>query len=692
MVKRLHIDIETYSERDLAECGVYRYALDPSFRILLLAYAVDDEPVEIVDLAQGDPLPWWLTRALQDPFYVKCAHNASFERVCLSAWLRTSSKLDQDEWLDASQWECSMVKAVSAGLPASLKQVGEALGLPEQKMLEGRRLITMFCTPHKVGAGLFGHDDGRVRPEDKPRDWATFREYCVRDVEVERNIWRELDWLTTPDSERRLYVLDQDINDRGVRIDLDFAGKAAAINEAVQEDNLREAAALTGLANPNSVPQLRAWIAERTGMTVETLRKTDIADLRGRGLPKDVTRVLELRAEMGKTSNAKYGAMLAVACEDGRARGLTQFYGSRTGRWAGRLVQLQNLPQNHLPLKELAVARQLVKDEDREGLALCFGNVPDTLSQLIRTAFVPEPGRLFAVCDFSAIEARVLAWLAGEQWVLDVFRQGGDIYCAAASQMFHKPVEKHGQNAELRQKGKIAVLALGYGGGVKALDAMGGQRLGMTAEEEADTVRMWREANPNIVSFWQQLERAARRCVTYGTREVAGRFVFEKHDETMTVLLPSGRRLCYRDMEIHFDQDWAFLGQTGAQAATDPDYIRKEKKSLHPEKYMYDKTGRLRFMSLNQTTKKWEWTDTFGGKLAENLTQAVARDCLAEVLTRLDQGFYRPVFHVHDEVICEIHEPEQLAEIEELFTISPSWAPDLPLVGAGYNCDYYYKD
>ena len=692
-MKRLHIDIETYCERSLADCGVYRYALDPSFRVLLLAYAVGDEPVQIVDLASGESLPWWMERALSDPFFVKCAHNASFERVCLSTYLRSRGLLRDGEWLDASQWECSMVKSVSAGLPASLAQVGEALGLEQQKMIEGRQLITIFSTPHKAGvASLFGSDDGRVLPEYYPDKWAVFKEYCKRDVEVEREICRQLAWLPTTDQERALYVLDQQINDRGVRVDLEFARKAADLNAAAQEENLREAAALTGLDNPNSLTQLRGWLSSRLGTTVDTLRKTDLADLRSKGLPADVDRVLYLRSEMGKTSNAKYDAMLAVTCDDGRARGLTQFYGSRTGRWAGRLIQLQNLPQNHLPLPELAEARHLVKEGDGEGLALCFGNVPDTLSQLIRTAFVPAPGMTFSVCDFSAIEARVLAWLAGEVWVLDVFRKGGDIYCATASQMFHKPVEKHGANAELRQRGKVAVLALGYGGGVKALDAMGGRRLGMTEAEEADTVAKWREANPSIVRLWGMLEKAARRCVTFRTREVAGRFVFEMQGETMTILLPSGRTLCYRDMEVYHEQPWAYLGKTTSQALASPDYIKKELKARHPEKYYDEKGSRLRFHSLNQTTKKWEWTETFGGKLAENVTQAVARDCLAEVLLRLEKGGYRPVFHVHDEAICEVAHEEQLAEIEKLFRIPPKWAEDLPLVGAGYNCSYYYKD
>ena len=691
MTKRIHIDIETYCELDLAECGTYRYASDPSFRILLLAYATDDEPVQIVDLASGEPLPWWLERALQDPFYVKCAHNAAFERVCLTWWLRRQDKLREDVWLDPSQWECSMVKSVSAGLPASLKQVGEALQLEEGKMTEGRRLITIFCTPHAKGAGLFGHDDGRIRPEDKPDDWQTFRAYCMRDVEVEREIGRQLAWLRPTDFERELYALDQRINDRGVRVDLTFARHAAEIGAEVMEGNLREAAALTGLDNPNSVPQLKRWLEERTGMKMETLRKTDLADLKAR-VPADVARVIELRAEMGKTSNAKYDAMLSVTCTDGRARGLTQFYGSRTGRWAGRLIQLQNLPQNHLPLSELAVARQLVREGDAESLALCFGNVPDTLSQLIRTALVPAEGKTFAVCDFSAVEARVLAWLAGEQWVLDVFRQGGDIYCATASQMFHKRVEKHGENAELRQKGKIAVLALGYGGGVNALDKMGGQRLGMTTDEEADTVSRWRKSCPGIVNFWGMLEKAARMCVTFRQRQVAGRFVFEMQDGTLTVKLPSGRLLCYRDMEIYFEQPWAYLDQTDKQAAANSNYISKERKDKHLERYWNDRDGRLRFMSLNQTTKKWEWTETFGGKLAENVTQAVARDCRAEVLVRLEAEGLRSVFHVHDEVICEVAYPEQLEDVEKAFSIAPEWAKDLPLVGAGYNCNYYYKD
>ena len=655
---RLHIDIETYSPEPIAETGNYRYAMHPDFRILLVAWAFDDEPVCVCDLASGGKLPGCVLNALVDPDVVKVAHNAVFERVCLSMHLRSTGLVPADFWLDPEEWDCTMVRCARAGLPLSLAEAGAALGLEQQKMKEGKALIKKFCTPQKAG-GLVGD---RILPADDPEGWATFKEYCRRDVEVERQIDKGLSWVRVTDTERWLYEADQAINDRGVLIDTQMASQAARMEAMVRASLTKEAAALTGLSNPNSVGQLRIWLTERLGEEVAQLRKTDVMDIAQSTQDPVVRRVMEIRAQLGKTSNAKYPAMLDAAGPDGRVRGLLQFYGTRTGRWAGRLVQLQNLPQNHLPLPELDFARSLVKAGDFQGLQLCFGNVNDTLSQLIRTAFVAPEGDTFVVCDFSAIEARVLAWLAGEQWVLEAFRDGKDIYCATASQMFHVPVEKHGVNAELRQKGKIAVLALGYGGGVQALDKMGGQRLGMSESEEDDTVRMWRAANPSIVAFWKDLEEAALGAITHHVVMPAGPVSFEYRDGWLLCNLPSGRQIAWPQAEPTVNR----FGSTS-----------------------------IRYKGVDQATNKWTWLETYGGKLAENVTQAVARDCLGEVLTSLDTYGHRVVFHVHDEVIVETekaHGAKDLETVKDVFAKPPGWAPGLPLRGAGYTTDYYIKD
>lgn len=660
MTQTLHIDIETYSEVSIADCGNYKYAMDPSFTILLIAYGWDEdecEPTKIIDLT-AEPMPDWFIKALLSPQVTKVAHNAVFERVCLTMALRKSGQLREDEWLDPAQWRCTMVQAVRCGLPASLAQVGAVLDLEDQKMSEGKALIKLFCTPHEPKSnGLFANSK-RAMPEDFPEQWETFKAYCVRDVDVERQIDAELAWMDVPGFERELYAIDQHINDRGVLIDLKMAKNAVKMDAIIKARLNKEAIALTGLSNPNSVSQLKAWVNEQLGSEMETLRKSDIADLKGKTGNERVERVLQIRAEMGKTSCAKYGAMLDVAGPDGRARGLTQFYGSRTGRWAGRLIQMQNLPQNHLA--ELDYARTLLREGDMDLMELAFGNVPDTMSQLIRTAFIASEGKTFAVCDFSAIEARVLAWLAGEEWVLDVFRKGRDIYCETASQMFGVPVAKHGPNAELRQKGKISVLALGYGGSVGALDAMGGQRMGLTQDDEQELVNKWRAANPNIVGFWKEVELAAKRTFTYGLPSKVGNLVFEMFGDTMTIQLPSGRRIAYPKM----------------CTATN----RFGKPSV-------------KFMGMDQTTKKWCWIETHGGKLVENITQAVARDCLAETMAKVEAAGFPVVFHVHDELICEVPENSgALAKIQDIFKITPTWATTLPLKGAGYETRYYLKD
>ena len=661
-MKTLHIDIETYSSEPIGEVGLYKYAASPDFEILLVAYARDDDPTQILDLAQGEELPFWFIKALVDPGIKKAAHNAAFERVCFSIYLRRIGALHTSQWLNPEQWHCTMVQCSRCGLPLSLAQAGAALGLEQQKMTEGKALIKLFCTPRadKRPAGLFGEDDRRNRPVDFPDKWETFKAYCVRDVDVERQIDKATAWYPVSEFEQQLYALDQRINDRGVKLDIPMVRNAVRA-EAIHNARLNEEAMkLTGMDNPNSVPQLKRWLAENAGIELDSLSKKDLPDiLRGTSDPR-VRRMIQIRAEMGKTSNKKYEAMLEVVGKDDRARGLIQFYGSRTGRWAGRLIQVQNLPQNHI--KDLDFARARLVENDIEMLEIGYGNVPDVLSQLIRTAFIADEGHTFAICDFSAIEARVLAWLAGEDWVLEVFREGGDIYCATASQMFHVPVEKHGQNAELRQKGKIAVLALGYGGGVSALDAMGGKRQGMTEQEEADTVKKWRSANPKIVRFWSQVENAAMECAVTRSTPRVGALKFEMHGKTMTIQLPSGRLISYPDIE-------PCTNRFGSAS--------------------------LRYRGLNQQTNKWTWIETYGGKLTENITQATARDCLAEAMLRVEGDQRHIVFHVHDEIICEVDkraEKVQLDRLETIFSTPIPWAKGLPLKGAGYTTPYYLKD
>ena len=663
MQKELHIDIETYSPEPIGDTGNYKYAMHPEFEILLCAWAFDNDPVQCFDLAQGDELPQWFIDSLTDETIIKCAHNATFERVCFTMLLRRQGVLKQDEWLDAKQWKCSMIQCARCGLPLSLDQAGAALGITQQKMKEGKALIQLFCVPHKskTTSGIFGEHQNRVLPTDQPDKWETFKAYCIRDVEAEREIAQSIDWYPVSDFEQNLYAIDQQINDRGVLIDSKLVQNAITIDATYKARLNIEAVKLSGLENPNSVGQLKTWIAEQTGIELTSLNKDDIPDLKKQITDKRVLRILDIRNELRKTSCQKYTAMKTVAGPDWRARGVTQFHGSRTGRWAGRLVQMQNLPQNHI--NDLDFARQALLDGDVELIEMGYGNVPDVLSQLIRTAFIAPEGKTLAVCDFSAIEARVIAWMAGEEWVLEVFRNGGDIYCATASNMFKVPVEKHGQNSHLRQKGKIAVLALGYGGGVDALDKMGGQRQGLSRDEEADIVRKWREANPNIVAFWRQLETAAKQvCVTKQTIRV-GALTLAMHGTTMTIALPSGRLISYPDMQPCTNR----FGNAS-----------------------------LKYRGVNQETHKWGWIETHGGKLTENVIQATARDCLAETMSEIADNLQLPIiFHVHDEIISEIDtdcQNEQMAAIKDAFAKTPSWAPGLPLNGAGYITPYYKKD
>jgi DNA polymerase len=590
-------------------------------------------------------------RALTDPKVVKVAHNATFERTCIGRMLGKE--------LDPLQWECTMAQCARCGLPLSLGEAAKALGLEAQKMTEGKKLIKQFCLPHE--ATLLGGSE-RVLPTDDLKGWQTFKDYCRMDVEVERELDKALAWLEPTQDEKALYALDQRINDRGVLVDMQLVDNAVRMDTIYKARLNVEAQQITGLSNPNSATQLREWLGGRTGLQLDTLRKADLPDIKGSTEDEDVHRVLQIRAEMAKTSNKKYEAMQKTVCRDSRVRGLLQYHGTRTGRWAGRLVQMQNLPQNHI--SDLGLARELLRDGDMDAMSLCYGNVPDTLSQLIRTAFVAPDGETFAVCDFSAIEARVLAWLAGEEWVLEVFRGHGKIYEATAAQMYGCSVEEISKTDPRRQKGKIAVLALGYQGGTGALAAMGGERMGLSAEDMAGIVRDWRKANPHIVKCWANIETAAQRCVTTGIDQKVYGLVFHRRQEdgTMTIQLPSGRLLCYRSMT------------TGTNRFGN---------------------GSLKYRGVNSTTNQWGWIETYGGKLTENIVQAIARDCLAHTLLALDRNGYPTVFHVHDEVVCEVPKqegPEALKMIQKIFADVPDWAEGLPLKGAGYVTDYYLKD
>lgn len=651
-MRELGIDIETYSSNDLVNCGVYKYVEAPDFTILLFAYAIDGGPVKCVDLASGETLPYEVLAALTDPDVIKTAFNAAFERICISVYF-FGGKL-----LDPAQWRCTMVLAARMGLPLSLKQCGEVLHLSEGKMKEGGPLIRYFSVPApKTGK--------RHLPNDAPDKWATFKAYNIRDVEVEQAILKKVRRLKPAAFDEELYVADQEINDCGVMIDRVLVDAAARFDEEYKAELLKEAQALTGMENPNSPAQIKEWLHKVTGFSVQSLNKKSLDDLDKQLIywPK-AQKVLGIRREMGKTSNKKYVAMQKCVCSDGRIHGLLQFCGaSRTGRWAGRLVQVQNLPQNHL--ESLDYARNLVRNGDLEEFEMNYDNVTFVLSELIRTAFIAAPGHTFHVCDFSAIECRVIAWLAGEQWVLDVFRKGGDIYCAAASQMFGKPVEKHGRNAELRQKGKIATLALGYGGGVSALEAMGGDRLGLSESEEKQIVALWRKSNPRIVKMWAVIEKAAMTAIKTGQNVTVYRnIVIGKRWGMLTITLPSGRTICYPRAEVGIEYNDGWRG--------DHEIIEYE--------------------GLNQTTKKWGKVRTYGGKLTENIVQAIARDILGVVILRARAKSLNVVFHIHDEIVVEATPDQTLENVEELFSAPIDWCKDLPLKGAGYTTPYYLKD
>lgn len=649
-IHTLGIDIETYSSEDIAN-GVYRYADAEDFTILLFAYSVNDGPVLITDIAQGEEIPPRIVEALTDPHVIKTAFNAAFERTCLNKFFGLN--------MDAEQWECTMVRSAMLGLPLSLDAVGRVLKLEQQKMQEGKSLIRYFscpCKPTKVNGGRT-----RNLPQHAPDKWATFKRYCIRDVEVEQAIRRITSAYRIPESEHRLYVADQRINDRGVLVDMDLVTQAIRMDAAYKGRLNAEAMEISGLDNPNSVAQLKAWLEKETDTTVDKLSKKDLPALLASADNDKVERMLRIRQEMAKTSTKKYEAMRKTACSDGRVRGLLQFYGAnRTGRWAGRLVQVQNLPQNHL--EDLDYARSLVKSGDLSAVELLFGNVPDTLSQLIRTAFIAKDGCTFLVCDFSAIEARVIAWLAGEQWRLEVFRTHGKIYEASASMMFHVPVDEITKTDPRRQKGKIAELALGYQGGVGAMKTMGGESMGLTEEEMSEIVDNWRNANPAIVRLWKDVEAAARMVIRYGEPVSVKGLKFFMSLGAMMIQLPSGRCLSYPRPSVG-------VNRFGSES--------------------------ICYEGVSQTTKQWCQQETYGGKLVENIVQGIARDCLAITILRLEEKGYPIVFHVHDEVIIEAPENDgvhTLQGVEEIFRMPITWAPGLPLKGAGYTTKYYLKD
>ena len=649
----LHLDLETYSSAPLPKCGVYRYCDSPDFEILLLSYAFDDESVVTVDLACGEEIPEGFLAALTDSQVVKIAHNATYERVCFSRYLRRSGLLAAGEWLDPAQWRCTMVMAWYLTLPGRLADVAVALNVTEKKMEEGKDLIRYFsvpCKPTKTNGGRT-----RNLPQHVPEKWATYKKYNAQDVETERAVYHALLKHPLPEHEWELYALDQRINDRGVRIDRLLVKQAMAVDLAFSRQAFQRAQELTGLENPGSVSQLKAWLADMD-MPMESLSKRIVQEkaAEAEGIVKEL---LELRLELSKTSIKKYEAMARTVCRDGRVHGMLQFGGaSRTFRWAGRLVQLQNVPQNHLP--DLKLARDIVKRGDEEQLELLFGSVPGTLSELIRTAFIPKDGCRFIVADFSAIEARVLAWLAGEEWVLDEFRGKGKIYEATASRMFHVPQEaivKGHPNYEYRQKGKQAVLSCGYGGGIGALKAMGAK---MPEEEMQPLVDSWRAANPHIVQFWYALGNAASEVIEKHNSVRVGKVKVYWREHRMLIRLPGGRDLCYLSPRFVTNR----FGSRG-----------------------------IGYLAAS-ASGKMELQETFGGKIVENCTQSIARDLLAHALQNLEAAGYPIVFHVHDEAVMEA--PIGQGSVEEacrIMGIPPDWARDLPLRADGEEMEFYRK-
>ena len=660
-MKYISIDIETYSDVDLQKCGVYRYTQSANFEILLFGYAVDGGAVQVTDLACGEKVPVEIIKALTDDSVTKWAFNSSFERVCLSVWLQrnypqyfSSYSIDEDsvrDYLDSVAWRCSMVWSAYMGLPLSLAGAGTVLGLEEQKLKEGKDLIRYFCVPCKPTKV----NGGRTRnlPEHDMEKWNLFKFYNKRDVEVEMSIQDRLKKYPVPDFVWGEYHLDQEINDRGIALDIDVVKNAIAFDAKSKAELAEKMQELTDLDNPNSVVQMKQWLADN-GLEMDSLGKKEVAQA-VKTAPKELTEVLLLRQQLSKSSVKKYQAMQNAVCEDGRARGMFQFYGAnRSGRWAGRMIQLQNLPQNHMP--DLEQARGLVESGNYDAIELLYDDIPDTLSQLIRTAFVPKDGNKFIVADFSAIEARVLSWLAGEEWRTEVFTSGGDIYCASASQMFKVPVEKHGVNGHLRQKGKIAELALGYGGSVGALKAMGALEMGLAEEELKPLVNAWRASNPNIVKFWWDVDSVVKKCIKENKSQKTNNIEFHCMSGMLFIVLPSGRQLAYVKPRI---------GENifGGESVT------------------YEGVG---------GTKKWERIESYGPKFVENIVQAISRDILMYAMKTLRT--YNIVAHVHDEVIIEAEPRMSIDSVCEQMGRVPPWAKGLLLNADGYECDFYKKD
>ena len=642
----LSIDIETYSDVDLTKCGVYAYSDSPNFEILLFAYAFDEKPTQIVDFACGEQLPERVLAALEDPAVTKVAFNAQFERTCISRYLGRR--------LSPNGWQCTAVQSAMLALPLSLDNVGEVLNIQRKKLKEGTDLVRFFSMPCKSTKANGGRT--RNRPEDAPEKWERFKTYCIRDVDAEREIRQKLWKFPIPESEMELYQMDQEINDRGILVDQRLVENAVLCDNQYRQMVMARAYELTGLSNPNSPAQIKGWLAEH-GVEAEKLDKKTVKGLISE-TDGEVLEVLKLRLLMAKTSVKKYEAIERSVCSDGRVHGLLQFYGAnRTGRWAGRLVQVQNLPQNHIP--DLELARNLVKEQRFEDLDLLYDSTPEVLSELIRTAFVPKPGCRFIVADFSAIEARVLAWFAGEQWRLDTFAEGGDIYCASASMMFGVPVVKHGVNGHLRQKGKIAELALGYGGAVGALTSMGALDMGLQEEELQPLVSQWRNSNPHITKFWWDVDAAAVKAVKERTEVILGKLYFTYRSGILFITLPSDRKLSYIKP-------------------------RMTQNRFGRESLSYEGVGE---------SKKWMRIETYGPKLVENIVQATARDLLAQAMLRLRNKKFEIVMHIHDEAVLEV--PEGVSGVEEICRImseQPDWAAGLPLRADGYECAFYKKD
>lgn len=660
-IQTLSIDIETFSDADLNKCGVYKYAESDAFEILLFGYAANGGSVSVIDLTAGEEIPREILAALSDPDVIKWAFNASFERVCLSNWLLknrpehfTGYSAPGDPagaFLDPSSWRCSMIWSAYLGLPLSLAGAGAVLGLEEQKLAEGKDLLKYFCVPCKPTKS----NGGRTRnlPHHDTEKWNLFKNYNKRDVEVEISIQKRLAKYPVPENIWEEYRLDQEINDRGIALDMDVVENAIRFDERSKSELMETMKSITSLENPNSVVQMKQWLADN-GMETESLGKKDIARLI-LDAPDKLKKALQLRLQLAKSSVKKYQAMQNAVCNDGRAHGMFQFYGaSRSGRWAGRLIQLQNLPQNHMT--DLAEARELIRSGDYETMELLYEDIPDTLSQLIRTAFIPRSGCKFIVCDYSAIEARVLSYLAKETWRSRVFAEGKDIYCASASQMFHVPVEKHGVNNHLRQKGKIAELALGYGGSVGALTSMGALEMGLSENELRPLVDAWRTSNPNIVRFWWDVDSAVKTAIRQRVRTCVNGICFECKSGMLFITLPSGRNLSYVKPKIGENR-------FGGESVT------------------YEGVG---------ATKKWQRIESYGPKFVENIVQAVSRDLLCFAMRNLSHCFI--VGHVHDELIIECRPEVSLDAVCAQMSHSPDWMQDILIRGDGYSTPWYRKD